>query len=189
VTFTVDGVPQAPVSLVNGVASLTLATLPAGSHTIAAGYGGDTTFAGSTASLTETITARQDVTPAVTATAPGLQDVSGLVTVTRVLPRGKHGMKARVNPLQQTLSVTNTSGAPILGPIYLVLDGLTTGVTLTNAAGLSQTHVTPGDPFVLLAMDQLGAGRSLTVNLLFATARKKPQVSFNTFVLAGPGVV
>ena len=47
-----------------------------------------------------------------------------------------------------------------------------------------------GDPFVLLTAGPLGAGQSLTVNLVFTTARKKaPPVNFTTFVLAGPGTV
>jgi hypothetical protein len=176
VSFSVDGMPPTAVTVVNGVATLTLTRLPAGPHTVTASYGGDTTFAGSTASVTETVR--------------GLEDVSGLVKVTPVVVKGKHGKKAKANPLMQTLLVTNTSGAAIQGPVYLVLDGLTGGVTLTNATGVSQTHVKAGDPFVLLTADPLGAGQSVTVNLVFATTHKKaPPVNFTTFVLAGPGAV
>jgi hypothetical protein len=61
VTFTVDGQAEPPVALamVNGVdqASLTISTLPAGSHTIGATYSGDTTFASSPANpLTQSVT-------------------------------------------------------------------------------------------------------------------------------------
>lgn len=56
ITFTIDGVAQAPVALVNGAATLRLPTLPAGAHTIGAGYGGDDSFAASTATdLTQTV--------------------------------------------------------------------------------------------------------------------------------------
>jgi hypothetical protein len=51
VIFTIDGTPQTPVSLqeVNGsdLATLSITTLAAGTHTISATYSGDTTFAAS----------------------------------------------------------------------------------------------------------------------------------------------
>jgi predicted outer membrane repeat protein len=168
VTFTIDGVPQAPVTLNNGVATLTLPSLAAGAHTVTAAYGGDSNFTTSTASVTEMV--------------QGLRDVTGLVKVTLVKRHKGHN-----NTLTETLMLTNMSGAPITGPVYTVLDGLM-GAMLKNATGHSQTHVTPGDPFVLVSMGDLGAGQSQMVNLLFATG-KKGQVNFNTFVLAGPGVV
>jgi hypothetical protein len=168
VTFTIDGVPQAPVTLNNGVASLTLLSLPAGPHMVTATYSGDVNFTTSSASVTETV--------------QGLRDVTGLIKVTLVKRHKGHN-----NTLMETLMLTNMSGAPITGPVYVVLDGLM-GAMLKNATGHSQTHVTPGDPFVLVSMGDLGAGQSQMVNLLFA-AGKKGQVNFNTFVLAGPGVV
>jgi fibronectin-binding autotransporter adhesin len=55
-TFTLDGTPQAPVPLVKGAASFTPAsTLTVGLHTITAAYRGDSTFAGSLRTLTETV--------------------------------------------------------------------------------------------------------------------------------------
>jgi hypothetical protein len=173
VTFSIDGVAQAPAPLTNGMATLTVTTLPTGMHAVTATYSGDVNFTTSTATVNETV--------------QGLQDVSRLVTVTRV----KHGKKGKGSPLMQTLKVMNTSGTAIQGPIYLVLDGLTNNVKLVNATGVSQTHVTPGDPFKLLTMGPLGAGQSMMVNLMF-TARnpnKVMAVNFNTFVLAGPGTV
>jgi hypothetical protein len=186
VTFSIDGVPQAPVALVNGVASLTLATLPFGPHSVTASYSGDVNFSSSSSAVGETVT--------------GLQDVTRLVSVTPVTPRqAMHGKKGKMkrahgkmNPPQQTLRVTNISGAAIGGPLYLVLDRLTGGVKLANASGFSQTHITPGDPFVVLTQGLLGAGQSVTVTLNFTAAMKKmivKQVNFNTFVLAGPGTV
>jgi hypothetical protein len=49
VTFIVDGTPQAPVPLTNGVATLSLSTLAAGSHTIGATFSGDSNFVSTTA--------------------------------------------------------------------------------------------------------------------------------------------
>jgi hypothetical protein len=182
VTFAIDGVPQDPVALVNGVASLTLATLPFGAHSVTATYSGDVNFSSSTSAVSETVL--------------GLQDVTRMVSVTPV--QQQHGRKARrqqhgkMNPLQRTLLVKNTSGSAITGLVYLVLDGLGKGVKLANASGASQTHVRAGDPFVMLTQGALGAGQSVTVTLNFAPAMRKmmvKQVNFNTFVLAGPGTV
>jgi hypothetical protein len=86
------------------------------------------------------------------------------------------------------LLVQNVSGAPVDGPLYLVLDGLTKGVQLRNMAGITQTHVRPGDPYVLLPVWQLDAGQGVLLNLSFSSPRLRP-VSFNTFVLAGPGAL
>jgi hypothetical protein len=49
VIFSVDGVPQPPIALSGGQASLTTSALPVGNRTISAEYGGDASFLGSTA--------------------------------------------------------------------------------------------------------------------------------------------
>jgi hypothetical protein len=121
-----------------------------------------------------------------------LQDVTGKVQVTRVLPQHHKHHHGKANPQVLTFRVTNVSGADIVGPVYLVLDGLSGGVVLKNASGFSTTHVTPGDPFVVLTTGPLPAGQSVLTTLLFSSARKKHMVkavNFNLFVLAGPGVV
>ncbi|MFG2525878.1 Ig-like domain-containing protein, partial [Streptomyces sp. NPDC048527] len=44
VTFFIGGIPQAPVTLVGGVATLTTSTLPVGVRVVRAVYGGDASF-------------------------------------------------------------------------------------------------------------------------------------------------
>jgi hypothetical protein len=179
VTFSIDGVPQPPVALVNGVASFTTAGLYAGPHAVTATYGGDVNFTASTGAGSETVV--------------GLQDVTRLVQITPVVQRASKGGRMKKTRAQQTLLVTNVSGSAIAGPVYLVLDHLTRGVTLRNASGFSQTHVTPGDPFVLVSPGQLGAGQGATVSLRFNAPNKRlmkmAMVNFSPAVLAGPGVV
>jgi hypothetical protein len=164
--------------VVNGVATLTLTTLSSGTHMVTAAYSGDANLTSSTAAVSETV--------------QGLQDVTGMVRVMRVSQRAnRNGRRRKANPLMQTLQIRNVGGSTISGPVYLVLDGLTGGVRLLNATGVSQTHVKPGDPFVSLGMGPLDAGQSVTVNLLF-TARnpnKVRAVNFTPFVVAGPGTV
>jgi hypothetical protein len=64
VTFTIDGVAQTPVALVNGVATFTIATLGVGSHTIVVTYNGDGNF------LTSTSPPLTQVVQAVPLTSP-----------------------------------------------------------------------------------------------------------------------
>jgi hypothetical protein len=88
--------------------------------------------------------------------------------------------------------VTNVGGVDIPGPVYLVLDRLTRGVVLKHAGGLSEAHVRPRDPFVVLTTGPVAAGQSVMTTLTFAPAKGKHvarAVKFGAFVLAGPGVV
>ena len=143
---------------------------------VTATYSGDAAFGVSRDTLTETV--------------QGLQDVTGLVRVTRTLVRVRKGKKAAVNPLMQKVTVTNVGGADIIGPVYLVLDGLTGRVVLRNATGRSQTHVKPGDPFIILKPGILGTGQSVSATLIFHPLSRKMKIkaiNFKTFVLAGPG--
>jgi hypothetical protein len=183
VIFSLDGMPQSPMPLVNGMATLTVTNLTVGTHNFTALYAGDTTFLGSATGIMQTVR--------------GVQDVTHQVTITPVQPQtGRRGRRVKVNKAQPTLQITNISGATIQGPIYLVLDGLTTGVMLQNASGTSQTHVTPGDPFITLTGDSLAAGQSVTATLVFTANTRRlrnllAQIGprFTPFVLAGPGTV
>ncbi len=63
-----------------------------------------------------------------------------------------------------TIQITNTSATPIVGPVQLVLDQLTPGVTLVNAAGTFQ-----GLPYVAAAgVTELQPGQSTTVAVQFS---------------------
>jgi hypothetical protein len=59
------------------------------------------------------------------------------------------------------VTITNKGAAPLAGPLWLALNGLTAGVTLDNASG-----ATGGAPYVALA-GPLAAGASVTVSLTF----------------------
>jgi len=67
----------------------------------------------------------------------------------------------------QELSVTNTTGAAIGGPIEIVISNLSSPVTLTNFNGTSGC-ASSGSPYVtVLASGSLAAGASASVELLF----------------------
>ncbi len=61
-----------------------------------------------------------------------------------------------------TITVTNTSGAPLTGPFAIRLTGLPTGVILANAAGTFD-----GTPFVTSALGSLAPGASFSVPVRF----------------------
>jgi hypothetical protein len=52
VVFSIDGIPQAPVTLNNGRAGITVTTLTQGTHTVTAAYSGDSNFAIGSGTLT-----------------------------------------------------------------------------------------------------------------------------------------
>ncbi len=80
----------------------------------------------------------------------------------------------------QTLTITNISGAAIMGPINLVL------LNLENATLANETGTDQGNPYIaILSSGSLGAGQSLTVTLTFVDPTLAP-ISFTPEFLAGP---
>jgi hypothetical protein len=65
---------------------------------------------------------------------------------------------------RQAVTLSNTSGKPISGPLAIVLQGLSAGEVLTNAAGSYR-----GSPYqrVVAIGHSLAAGKSLTFTLYF----------------------
>lgn len=52
------------------------------------------------------------------------------------------------NYVRQTVHITNNGNTPVVGPIFLALDGLTSGVTLANSEGGTQVLAPLGSPYV-----------------------------------------
>ncbi|MFI1494180.1 beta strand repeat-containing protein, partial [Streptomyces griseofuscus] len=91
VTFFIGGIPQAPVPLVGGVATLTTSTLPVGVRSIRAAYNGDANFNTSTSPTINTTVNKAATTTALTsAPNPSVvgQSVLLTATVTVVAPGG-----------------------------------------------------------------------------------------------------
>jgi hypothetical protein len=86
----------------------------------------------------------------------------------------------------QTVTLTNNGGA-VTGPLALVLDSLTSGVTLVNADGVTSNITPKGTPYVFAPLDsssQLGPGQSLTVTLEFLNP-KNGAITYSAEVYAG----
>jgi len=145
----------------NGVAKFTT-TLTPGSHSITAVYNGDNASASSTSTaVTQVINA----------------DVTSLLTITL----GGRKRKGR-NFLQRVL-LKNNSTTAIGGPVFLVLNSLSSNVRLANSAGTT-TNVPPlGSPFIKVSDGGIGAGSSQTIDLLLSV--KRGRVTFTPRVLSG----
>jgi len=82
-TVTVDGAAQtATLMLANGAATYTFSSTTTGSHTISATYSGDSTYAGSTNSLTLTVVAKSFMLAVTSATVSAGSSGTSTVTVT-----------------------------------------------------------------------------------------------------------
>jgi len=105
VTIAVDGIAQSPsLSLANGSATYTFSSTTTGSHTIAATYSGDSTFASSSGSVNITVTASKTFTLSATNVTVSVGN-TGASTVT-ITP--KNGYTGTVTfTVSSSPSVTN----------------------------------------------------------------------------------
>ncbi len=78
-----------------------------------------------------------------------------------------------------TLTIINTSGAALSGPLQLSLGGLPAGVTLVNASGNRS-----GVPYITANTSSLAAGASLTVPVTFSKTGTAA-ISYTTQVFSG----
>jgi hypothetical protein len=97
-------------------------------------------------------------------TAPSPTNVSGDVKVTEGGFRYDFSKKAFV----QTVTITNTSGSALNGPLYLVLPNLSSNATLANSSGTYN-----GDPYLTAATNALAANQSITLTLEFTDPTHK----------------
>lgn len=109
-------------------------------------------------------------------------DVTNQVRITR----GGFRFDRATSRFVQPVTLTNTGGNAIAGPVSLVLDRLGTGTALTNAIGVTAAVAPLGSPYLNVGVGGLGAGQSATLRLQF-TNPGNAGISYTTRVLAGPG--
>jgi alpha-tubulin suppressor-like RCC1 family protein len=85
----------------------------------------------------------------------------------------------------QTLTLTNTAGSTITGPIYVILDNLTSSAALYNTGGSTACAAPTGSPYVSIA-GPIGAGANINVMLQF-TDPTNAAISYSARFLAGAG--
>lgn len=66
-----------------------------------------------------------------------------------------------------TVTLTNTSSAPLTGPLHFRLEELTAGVTLDGATGIKGAA-----PYITLSQTELAPGASVTLNTTFTNPAK-----------------
>ena len=79
-----------------------------------------------------------------------------------------------------TVTVTNTSGQPLAGPLHLVLQGLPEGVTLDNRSGLQG-----GAPYLTLPAAGLAPGATVSVSTSFTNPAKRT-INYTPQLVSGP---
>lgn len=92
--------------------------------------------------------------------------VTGSFTITvtpMTVTRGGFVLNRRTNQVTQQVTLKNVSSAPVVGPIYLALDALSTNTLLVNSSG-----TTGGSPYVVVPGAPLAPGASVTIVLTFA---------------------
>ncbi len=160
--------------LTNGRASVTTAALPLGQNIIVASYLADAAFITSSDSLTETVT------------SGGPSDITSQVSVV------KGGYRRLSSGLWvQQVTITNTSGGAIAGPVTLGLKSLKGGTLASatvNGAAAPVLSAQDGSPYIPLVAsgDVFAVNQQLTVVLDF-TDPYNLALSWVAQLLAGPG--
>jgi hypothetical protein len=101
--------------------------------------------------------------------------LQAIVQVNNVNPHGKgHGV----------VRIQNTGSVAVPGPLYLVLDNLSSNATLDNAAGTTSVLAPLGSPYVLVSLDgdSLAPGDSAVAQLDFSDPSLQP-ISYTSRVL------
>jgi predicted extracellular nuclease len=83
------------------------------------------------------------------------------------------------NKFTATITLTNTSGAALAGPVHLVLSGLTEGVTLDNKSG-----VVGNEPYVSVNNATIQAGEKITLKVVFSNPARRG-IGFVSKILSG----
>lgn len=118
--------------------------------------------------------------------APALQlqcatDVSTSISVIR----SGYTYNFATELFSQTVTLTNTSGEAIAGPISIALDDLSENASLFNGAGATSCTLPSGSPYLNSSATTLASGASATTVLQFADPTRA-SITYNTRVLAGP---
>ena len=150
-------------ALSGGTATFQTSALLPGTHSITVIYEGDGNFATGTSQALS-----QNVLPPINVTNDLSVKVGGFI----------YNRASR--QFTQTLTITNISSSPIVGPIELMLTNLK-NATLVNQSGTYQ-----GNPYItVMSSGSLGVGQSLTFTLVFNDPTLA-SISYIPEFLAGP---
>jgi hypothetical protein len=100
-------------------------------------------------------------------------------------PRG-FGYNHSTGHFIKTVTVTNTSGCSIAGPISVALDSVPANATLFGISGATLCDLFQGSPYVNLAAASLDPGAAGTGTVEFIETANTG-ITYTVGVLAGPG--
>jgi hypothetical protein len=169
-----------------GFATFSLSTLSAGSHSITAHFEGNAHGSGASTSALVLEVVNKPPPPPLPPPPPALAaDVSAQVSVLH----GKVLSAPHSRRFQQQVTLRNTGGTTVQGPLALVVEELSPRLRLQHPTGFTQAHGKPqGSPYQYVNVFQLAPGMSVDLLLDFSNPTHK-HVRYSTEVLAGTGVI
>ncbi len=102
-------------------------------------------------------------------------DVSGSFSVSKA----GYTVNRSTGQYNGTLTITNTSGATVAGPVNVEVAGLPSGVTLINKSGVRN-----GVPYITLSSAAMAAGATVTVPVQFSNPAKV-SLTYTTTIYSG----
>jgi hypothetical protein len=175
VQFSRGATPLGQVSFTNATASLTTALSTIGRQVITATYVPapvSDPFSGGSASIVQFVDSAT---------------CAGMISTAQVI-RGGARLDRITNQLIQQVTIQNTGAAPITGPAWIALTGLTPGTLVAGAEFAEGCSVPAGTPLVNVNLCSGGSGippgGSATVTLRF-TSPQNVAVNYNPVVLSG----
>jgi hypothetical protein len=111
-------------------------------------------------------------------------DVTGRVSITL----GGFRRNLATGRWQQTVTLVNTSGAAMQGPVSLAVQGLSANGSLFNSSGVTNCATPVGRPYVSLNLGSGGtwlAGQAVTTTLEFVNTTPGQAITYTPRVLAG----
>jgi hypothetical protein len=109
-------------------------------------------------------------------------DVTSYITVTR----SGFVLNLATGRYAQNVTLTDNAPFPIIGPVSLVLDGLSANAALSNSSGVTAGQGVAATSSFATSPVSLTAGQSVTLALQF-TDPTHAAITYTTRVLAGPG--
>ena len=83
------------------------------------------------------------------------------------LTRSGYVLDRRLNKMVQQVTLTNNTGAAILGPINLALDSLSGNTALFNASGTTANNAPLGSAYITMQAGNLAPGATVSTTLQF----------------------
>ena len=169
-----------------GAAAVTDASAGAFTYTANSGAIGDDTF-------TFQVTDSRGLSSNIATVTVNIQPPACAANVTTSVSVSLSSLRLdrRTGRYSQRVTLRNTSGADIAGPVSFVLDSLTAGATLVNAAGSTSCASPSGSPYVNVNVgsDSIFSPRERANGTLEFTLEfvSPGAVSYTPRVLAGPG--